>query len=161
MFKVNKRSTKIRLKNVQRIKSKERHYWSRSGVFNVNFEHNSQHLVLVLLFPCSSANISGKCRLGVYMQYLPLLHQKSLRNMVCSLCSLSYCNGLSWSLMIVTYLQNTNFLTKDKILRPILLGSSMTPCTFYILHKVVKIEKIKTFSWIVKYHSTETLSKAN
>ena len=47
MFKVNNRNTKTRF-SMLTIKPPERRQWCRSGVFIINFEHNS-HLVLVFL----------------------------------------------------------------------------------------------------------------
>ena len=45
MFKVNNRNTKTRCEICSKltIKTPERHYWRRSGVFIVNFEHISHH----------------------------------------------------------------------------------------------------------------------
>ena len=50
MFKVNNRNTKARCEICSKltIKTPERWYWRRSGVFIGNFEHIS-HLVLVIL----------------------------------------------------------------------------------------------------------------
>ena len=50
MFKVNNRNTRTRCKICSKLtlKTPERRYWGRSGVFIVNFEHIS-HLVLVFL----------------------------------------------------------------------------------------------------------------
>ena len=50
MFKVNNRNTRTRCEICSKltIKTPERRQWSRSGVFIVNFEHNS-YLALVFL----------------------------------------------------------------------------------------------------------------
>ena len=50
LLKVNNRNTGTRFKICSKlsIKIPERHQWRRSGIFIVNFEHNS-HLVLVFL----------------------------------------------------------------------------------------------------------------
>ena len=50
MFRVNNRNTRTRCEICSKltIKTPQQRHWRRSGVFNVNFEHIS-HLVLVLL----------------------------------------------------------------------------------------------------------------
>ena len=67
MFKVNNRNTGTRCDICSKLtlKTPERRYWRRSGVFNVNFEHIS-HLVLVFLV----LTLAGKCRLGQQLYQL-------------------------------------------------------------------------------------------
>ena len=55
MFKVNNRNTttKCEIRSKLTIKTTERRYWRRSGVFIVNFEHISQLVLVVLLLTLS------------------------------------------------------------------------------------------------------------
>ena len=51
LLKVNYRNTRIRCEKCSKltIKTSEQRHWHRSGVFIVNFEHTSHHLLVFLL----------------------------------------------------------------------------------------------------------------
>ena len=51
LLKVHNRNTRIRCEKCSKltIKTSEQRHWRRSGVFIVNFEHTSHHLLVFLL----------------------------------------------------------------------------------------------------------------
>ena len=83
MFKVNNRNTRKRCKIYSRlpIKTPERHYWRRSGVFIVNCEH-TLHLFLVSLANIEQVNSGWAAVSGAFQPQFPgvqILWKRSFR----------------------------------------------------------------------------------
>ena len=67
MFKVSNRNTRTRYEICSKLTIKTPYWsqWRRSGVFIVNFEHISDHILVLLLFKKSNVNLVRELRYRV------------------------------------------------------------------------------------------------